>query len=58
MKEQHDHKEELLDPVCAMKVTKETAACSYDFKGKTYYFCAASCRDNFAADPTRYIGKQ
>ena len=58
MNEQHDRKDEHLDPVCAMKVTKENAACSYDFRGKTYYFCAASCRDEFAANPVRYIGQQ
>jgi len=54
MKE-HDHKEGNLDPVCGMTVTKEEAACSYDYKGKTYYFCAASCKDDFAADPNKYL---
>jgi len=44
-----------LDPVCGMNVTKEDAACSYDHKGKTYYFCAASCRDEFAAAPDKYL---
>jgi P-type Cu+ transporter len=43
-----------LDPVCGMTVTKENAACSYDYKGKTFYFCAASCRDEFVAAPEKY----
>jgi Cu+-exporting ATPase len=37
-----------------MTVTKENAACSYDYQGKTYYFCAPSCRDEFVANPGRY----
>jgi Cu+-exporting ATPase len=44
-----------LDPVCGMTVTKENAACSYDYKGKIYYFCAASCKDEFAAAPENYL---
>jgi P-type Cu+ transporter len=43
-----------LDPVCGMTVTKENAACSYDYNGKTFYFCAASCRDEFVAAPDKY----
>jgi Cu+-exporting ATPase len=38
-----------------MTVTKENAACSYDYNGKTYYFCAASCKDQFVATPDKYL---
>jgi len=55
MKQQQDEKDANIDPVCGMTVTKENAACSYEHKGKTYYFCAQSCKDDFAADPTKYI---
>jgi Cu+-exporting ATPase len=55
MNTEHEHKEGNLDPVCGMTVTKENAVCSYDYKGKTYYFCAASCKDDFAADPAKYL---
>ena len=44
-----------IDPVCGMTVTKENAACSYEHHGKTFYFCAESCRDEFAAAPDRYL---
>ncbi|MBM3322943.1 YHS domain-containing protein [candidate division WOR-3 bacterium] len=58
MDQKHEHKDEHkegnLDPVCGMNVTAETAACSYQHKGRTFYFCAQSCRDQFAADPNRY----
>ena len=47
----------LLDPVCGMEVTEEDAACSYEYQGKKYYFCAASCRDAFTQDPQGYLRK-
>ena len=55
MSHEHDNKEGNLDPVCGMTVTKEEAACSYDYKGKTYYFCAQSCKDDFTANPGQYL---
>jgi Cu+-exporting ATPase len=54
MKHTAEHDAENIDPVCGMTVTKEEAACSYDYKGKTYYFCAASCKDDFVAAPDKY----
>ncbi|MCX6842671.1 MAG: YHS domain-containing protein [candidate division WOR-3 bacterium] len=55
MKDEHKNEEGNLDPVCGMTVTKENAACSYDHKGKTYYFCAASCKDQFVAGPEKFL---
>ena len=55
MNHEDDSKDGNLDPVCGMTVTKENAACSYDYNGKTYYFCAASCKDEFAAAPDKYL---
>ncbi len=43
------------DPVCGMTVDTARAAGTFAFEGKTYYFCALSCRDKFAADPNRYL---
>ncbi len=45
------------DPVCKMIVSRLTAATTYDYKGKTYYFCAEICRDKFENNPEKYIGK-
>lgn len=45
------------DLVCGMEIDPETAAAKLDYKGKTYYFCALSCRDKFQADPEKYIAK-
>jgi len=55
MEQKHEHKEGNIDPVCGMEVTKENAACSVDFKGRTYYFCAQSCKDDFTANPGQYL---
>ncbi|HEV7701134.1 MAG TPA: heavy metal translocating P-type ATPase [Pyrinomonadaceae bacterium] len=44
-----------VDPVCKMLVVPETAAASYEYKNRTYYFCMPGCRDKFAADPENYL---
>jgi Cu+-exporting ATPase len=49
--------EKIVDPVCGMTVTKETAAGTYVYKGQTYYFCSKACKDNFTKDPQKYLAK-
>ena len=44
-----------IDPVCGMTVQPATAAGSYDYQGKIYYFCATSCLTKFRTDPLRYL---
>jgi P-type Cu+ transporter len=46
------------DPVCRMKVMPETAAAKYDYKGKTYYFCAQRCMERFRANPEQFLNPQ
>jgi len=41
----------VIDPVCGMTVDPATAAASYEYNGKTYYFCAVRCKERFPADP-------
>ncbi len=43
------------DPVCGMMVEPDRASGKYDYKGTTYYFCARSCEEGFAADPEKYL---
>ena len=43
------------DPVCGMEVSRLSAVGEYSYSGKTYYFCAESCREAFEADPEKYI---
>ena len=44
-----------IDPVCGMTVQPATAAGSYEYQGKTYYFCATSCLTKFRIDPIHYL---
>jgi P-type Cu+ transporter len=44
-----------IDPVCGMTVDPHTAQWTHVHGGTTYYFCAASCKAKFAADPARYL---
>jgi Cu+-exporting ATPase len=44
-----------IDPVCGMTVEPATAAGSFAYQGKTYYFCCQGCLTKFRADPERYL---
>jgi YHS domain-containing protein len=44
------------DPVCGMMVDEKKAKFKSDFNGKTYYFCAPSCKVTFDKDPTKFSG--
>lgn len=42
------------DPVCLMKVSKEEATASFQYNYKVYYFCSASCYEEFKKNPAKY----
>lgn len=44
-----------MDAVCKMKVSKENAKFTSEYKGNTYYFCSLSCKKKFDEDPEKYI---
>lgn len=44
-----------IDPVCGMQVDERSAAATYDYKGKTYYFCSPGCKAAFAKEPEKYL---
>jgi Cu+-exporting ATPase len=44
-----------IDPVCGMSVDPATAKHVYDYRDTRYYFCAASCRTKFMAQPGKYL---
>ena len=59
-KKNHKHltgEAQALDPVCGMTVNPETAAGSYEYSGKTYYFCSTHCLHRFQADPEEFLNK-
>jgi xanthine dehydrogenase accessory factor len=45
------------DPVCGMAVDVATATWRVAHAGGTAYFCGEGCRDRFAREPERYLGK-
>lgn len=49
--------DEAIDPVCGMKIKKADAAHTYEFQGKTYYFCMKADYDAFVANPEKYVNK-
>jgi len=44
------------DPVCGMTVDEKKAKFKSDYKGKTYYFCAPTCKTTFDKNPTKFAG--
>lgn len=44
-----------IDPVCGMEVDESSPAATYEYKGKTYYFCAPGCKADFERDPEKYL---
>jgi YHS domain-containing protein len=42
------------DPICGMMVDEKKAKFKSDYNGKTYYFCAPSCKATFDKDPAKY----
>ena len=45
----------VIDPVCGMSVNEKTAQWKYEYKGKTYYFCALGCMYQFKKNPEKYL---
>ena len=43
------------DVVCGMQVDPAKAAGTSEYEGKTYYFCAKSCKTKFDANPSKFI---
>ncbi len=45
-----------IDPVCGMRVAASSPR-HVDHDGRRYWFCCDGCRDNFRADPDKYLAK-
>jgi len=35
------------DLACGMEIEETKSRATYDYKGRTYYFCAPECKDQF-----------
>ena len=52
----HEHGEDtVVDPVCGMKIKKSEAKATYEYNGKTYYFCMEGCKEKFEKEPAKYV---
>jgi xanthine dehydrogenase accessory factor len=49
---------ETKDPVCGMTVAEREARYISDYRGKTYYFCCADCKQAFDQQPETYVNPQ
>ena len=49
--------EKVVCPVSGETMLKSQAKASYEYEGKTYYFCCEGCKEKFVKDPAKYIGK-
>ncbi len=45
------------DPVCGMMVDEKKTKLKSDYNGKTYYFCAPSCKATFDKSPSKFAKK-
>jgi Cu+-exporting ATPase len=45
------------DPVCKMQVNEHEAASKSTYEGRTYYFCAVACKEEFDRNPEHYAGR-
>jgi len=52
---QQSNERRFKDPVCGMEVSRTTAIVELAYQGKTYYFCAPTCRAAFEAEPEKYV---
>lgn len=47
--------EKMIDPICGMTVSPESAAGEYEFEGTKYYFCSKGCLEKFRSDPESFL---
>lgn len=43
------------DSVCGMTVDPQSAAGSFEYDGRTWFFCSLGCLDKFRTDPRRFL---
>lgn len=46
------------DPICGMMVDEKKTSLISEYDGERIYFCSASCKQKFDADPRRYVRKK
>ena len=44
-----------VDPVCHLDLKAMHGKFAYDFEDETYWFCSEACREEFTAQPQKYL---
>jgi Cu+-exporting ATPase len=44
-----------LNPVCGMSVDRDSSPARTEYEGQVYYFCANGCREEFLANPAKFL---
>lgn len=47
----------MIDPVCGMEVTQDTAAGAWEHAGQVYFFCSPGCMARFREDPEAILAQ-
>ena len=50
--------EKAICPVTGEEFEKTETTPSFEYKGETYYFCCADCKDKFVKNPEEYLNKE
>ncbi len=50
--------EKVKDLVCGMEFDKDTTSGTFEYKGKTYYFCSLGCKEKLAKEPEKYVAHE
>ena len=50
-------REQLIDPVCGMRMEPEAAPAVTSYAGRSYYFCSDTHREEFERNPAYYAEK-
>lgn len=56
--EQYQMDNAVVDPVCGMRINKNTAASEAEYRGHKFYFCINECREKFLKEPERWISER
>ncbi len=55
---QQQAEETVTCPVSGKEIKKSEAKATYEYEGKTYYFCGEKCKEAFIENPEKYIQKK
>ena len=48
-------REQLIDPICGMRMDPEEAPAVATYNGRSYYFCSDTHKEQFLREPEKYL---